>query len=762
MRAPGMPESRPRRRPDLLVGPAVLRGAAELHPVKDPVNGRRFELRAKEFFVLDHLDGERTLAEVGDAYAGRFGARLGEAQWRQLLGLLYGRGLLAGAEGAAQAGSPGASGPRPKGALSGRSTVLSGHVRMVSDAGALIEHLHRRTAFARTPFFLGTVLLLVCAMMIHLAAEFGTLVDDMNQLAHQPVLLMAAGVGLWVSMALHELAHGLVGRAFGGTVTEIGLRWRLPVTYMYCLVQDVPFFARRRHQMATAAAGPAMNLALLLPLWPLWAWAPAGAPHSALGGALLVGLVFALANLAPLPPLDGYKLLGYGLGVERLAAGSRGYLAAAVAGRFGRGPGTGGYPPRARAVYRAYGLAAGALTTGAAALLLLWATRTLAERYGTAGGWAPVLLLLAAVVLWRLGLAARARRLQHTPPDGDEGTRDSAHPPRTAPAVTARPPRGTAGDDHHPAREPREQVMTPVEQAAEAVVIDDVRKSYGDLKAVDGVSLTVRRGEFFGILGPNGAGKTTLIEMVEGLRRADGGSVSVLGSSPWPRNTELLRRLGVQTQASAFFTRLSALEHLRTVATLYGLGPEAADRALREVGLGEQGGTRVDDLSGGQRQRLAIATALVHEPELIMLDEPTAALDPEARRSLWSLLRGLKSQGRTIVHTTHHLDEAEALCDRVAIMSHGRVIALDTPANLVRSLKAPTRVLVPADRITVERALAIDGVDRAEVDNGEVVMETRVAGQVIVAVNEIAGPDAVQTRTATLEDAYLALTGSEH
>lgn len=760
MTAPGMLGLRPRRRPDLLVGPAVLRGAAEVHPVKDPVSGRRYELRAKEFFVLDRLDGERTLAEVGDAYALRFGTRLGDAHWRQLLTLLYGRHLLAGAEGT----PPGPAGPAPEQRVqAGRSTLLNGHTRMVADAGALIETLHRRTAFARTPYFLAAVLPALIAMMIHLVAQFGTLVRDMTELTHRPVLLMAVGVVLWVSLALHELAHGLVGRAFGGTVTEIGLRWRLPVTYLYCRVQDVPFFARRRHQVATAAAGPVMNIVFLLPFWPLWAWLPREDPaHHALGGMLLLGVAIALANLVPLPPLDGYKLLGYGLGVQQLAAGSRAFLGAAAAGLIGRGPGTGAYPARSRVVYTAYGLLAGALSTGTAAILLLWASRSLADRYGAAAGSAPALLLLAAVVLWRLGLAARARRLQHTPPDGSHDARDTARPPGTAPAVPAGLPRDRTGDDHHPAREPREPEMTPVESAAEAVVIDDVRKRYGDVQAVDGVSLTVRRREFFGILGPNGAGKTTLIEMVEGLRRADSGAVSVLGSSPWPRNTALLRRLGVQTQASAFFTRLSALEHLRTVATLYGLDADAADRALEQVGLAEQRNARVDDLSGGQRQRLAIATALVHEPELIMLDEPTAALDPEARRSLWSLLRSLKSEGRTIVHTTHHLDEAEALCDRVAIMAHGRVIALDTPANLVRSLKAPTRVLVPADRITVERALAIEGVDHAEAQNGEVVMETRVPGQVIVAVNEIAGPDAVQTRTATLEDAYLALTGSEH
>ena len=295
-----------------------------------------------------------------------------------------------------------------------------------------------------------------------------------------------------------------------------------------------------------------------------------------------------------------------------------------------------------------------------------------------------------------------------------------------------------------------------------AVVIEDVHKAYGSTRAVDGVSLTVEHGEFFGILGPNGAGKTTLIEMVEGLREADSGRITVLGQSPWPRNIGLLRRLGVQTQASAFFTRLSALEQLQTVAQLYGLGPDAAQRSLEAAGLTDKAGSWVVRMSGGQRQRLAIATALIHEPELIFLDEPTAALDPEVRRTLWEMLRGLRSAGRTIIHTTHHLDEAEALCDRVAIMAGGRVVALDTPGNLVRGLKAPTRLSVPAGRITVEQATAIPGVEAARTEAGEIVIETRTPGPVLVAVGEIAGLEQVRTRTATLEDAYLQLTGSEH
>ncbi|MER5638916.1 ABC transporter ATP-binding protein [Kitasatospora sp. NPDC002227] len=294
-----------------------------------------------------------------------------------------------------------------------------------------------------------------------------------------------------------------------------------------------------------------------------------------------------------------------------------------------------------------------------------------------------------------------------------------------------------------------------------AVVLDGVGKRYGPVQALDGVSLTVGRGEFFGILGPNGAGKTTLVEIVEGLRQADSGSVSVLGQSPWPRNTGLLRRLGIQTQSSAFFTRLTALEHLETVAALYRLEASVAHRALELVGLAEKADARVDDLSGGQRQRLALATALIHEPELIFLDEPTAALDPAARRSLWDLLRSLNRHGRTVVHTTHHLDEAQALCDRVAIIAAGRVLAVDTPANLIRSLAAPTRLLVPAHRVAAEQVRDLAGVDAVAVEAGELVITTRSASQVLLGLGELVGLEEVQTRTPSLEDAYLALTGSE-
>ncbi|OKJ13747.1 ABC transporter ATP-binding protein [Kitasatospora sp. CB01950] len=294
-----------------------------------------------------------------------------------------------------------------------------------------------------------------------------------------------------------------------------------------------------------------------------------------------------------------------------------------------------------------------------------------------------------------------------------------------------------------------------------AVALDGVRKRYGTVQALDGVSLTVERGEFFGILGPNGAGKTTLVEIVEGLRTPDSGTVSVLGESPWPRNTPLLRRLGIQTQSSAFFTRLTAREHLETVAALYRLDRPAAIRALDLVDLGEQADRRVDQLSGGQRQRLALATALIHDPELIFLDEPTAALDPAARRSLWEVLRALKGDGRTIVYTTHHLDEAEALCDRVAIVARGAVLAVDSPRHLIKSLAAPTRLRVPAYRLGVDDVQGLAGVDTVAVEGGDLVLSTRTPNRLLLALGELVDLEEITTRTATLEDAYLELTATE-
>ncbi len=231
-----------------------------------------------------------------------------------------------------------------------------------------------------------------------------------------------------------------------------------------------------------------------------------------------------------------------------------------------------------------------------------------------------------------------------------------------------------------------EYVLVP----GSSISVRNLRKRYGDIVAVDDVSFEVDQGEFFGILGPNGAGKTTTLEIAEGLRKPDGGEVSVLGLQAWPRNRRLLPRIGVQLQASSFFERLTAREQIRTFASLYSVGSERADQMLATVGMAEQAGVRTEKLSGGQKQRLSIACALVHDPELLFLDEPTGSLDPQARRNLWDLLREIAGQGRTVVLTTHHMDEAQTLCDRVAIMDHGRILKAGPPADLIRELSQPS------------------------------------------------------------------------
>jgi ABC-2 type transport system ATP-binding protein len=295
-----------------------------------------------------------------------------------------------------------------------------------------------------------------------------------------------------------------------------------------------------------------------------------------------------------------------------------------------------------------------------------------------------------------------------------------------------------------------------------AIVVEDVRKTYGDLTAVDGVSLTVAEGEFFGILGPNGAGKTTTLEIIEGLREPDAGTVRLLGRSPWPRDTALLPRIGVQLQASAFFEKLTAREQLETFASLYGVGAARAGEVLELVGLADKADTREDRLSGGQRQRLSIACALVHDPDVVFLDEPTAALDPQARRNLWDVLRAIQDRGKTILYTTHYLDEAEMICDRVAIMDRGRILAMDAPATLVRGLDAPTRVILERGALSTADAAALPGADDVVEAGPSLTISTRRPADVLTALADRRALAGLQVRTATLEDVFLELTGREY
>jgi len=310
------------------------------------------------------------------------------------------------------------------------------------------------------------------------------------------------------------------------------------------------------------------------------------------------------------------------------------------------------------------------------------------------------------------------------------------------------------------------------------ISVRNLRKSYGSKFAVDDVSFEVEQGEFVGILGPNGAGKTTTLEILEGLRKPDSGELSVLGLPPWPRNTALLPRIGVQLQASSFFERLTAREQIRTFASLYHVPAKRADHMLSVVGLDEQASVKAEKLSGGQAQRLSIACALVHDPELVFMDEPTGALDPQARRNLWDLLRKINADGRTVVLTTHHMDEAETLCDRVAIMDYGKILQLGPPAALVRGLDTPTRISIQSgllDPVAAGRLAAaadsppadsVSGTGDSDVgvsDDG--VSLTFATREPAVILAELAGRNAVaglRVQGATLEDVFLQLTGREY
>ncbi len=295
-----------------------------------------------------------------------------------------------------------------------------------------------------------------------------------------------------------------------------------------------------------------------------------------------------------------------------------------------------------------------------------------------------------------------------------------------------------------------------------AIVAEGLRKRYGELVAVDDVSFTVETGEIFGLLGPNGAGKTTTVEIVEGLRKPDAGRALVLGIPSWPRNLGLLPRMGVQLQTSAFFERLTAREQLRLFVALYDAPPSRVDAALALVGLEDRADAQVEKLSGGQAQRLALACALAHDPEIVFLDEPTGGLDPQARRNLWDVIQGIQAEGRTVVMTTHYLEEAEELCDRVAILDHGRVLALDTPLALVRSLDAPVLVSLPGGKVDRGQAETMPGVAKARTDGDVLVLETSDPNATLGALAGLQALDGAEVRGATLEDVFFALTGREY
>jgi len=293
-----------------------------------------------------------------------------------------------------------------------------------------------------------------------------------------------------------------------------------------------------------------------------------------------------------------------------------------------------------------------------------------------------------------------------------------------------------------------------------------LRKAYADLVAVDGLDLEVPAGECFGLLGPNGAGKTTTIEICEGLTTADSGTVELLGLD-WQRGeAELRQRIGIQLQETQFPDKLTVEETIRLFRSFFHRGIDVED-VIKSAELEEKRKSRVVGLSGGQKQRLAMACALVGDPELLFLDEPTTGLDPQARRHLWDLVDELKKAGRTIILTTHYMDEAERLCDRVGIMDHGKIIALGTPAELIASVGGEHVVefaLSGDPNLDPAALLAVPGVQSHRVDAGLhqlAVSELHTAVPLIFTKLAENGWHLSEFRThsATLEDVFVSLTG---
>jgi ABC-2 type transport system ATP-binding protein len=311
--------------------------------------------------------------------------------------------------------------------------------------------------------------------------------------------------------------------------------------------------------------------------------------------------------------------------------------------------------------------------------------------------------------------------------------------------------------------------MTSPSTAATALAVRDLRKSYADVRAVDGLNLSIAAGECFGLLGPNGAGKTTTIEICEGLTTADSGDVELLGLRWDNDNNELRQRLGIQLQETQLAEKLTVEETVRLFRSFYERG-RTVDEVIRLVQLEEKRGSRVGKLSGGQKQRLALACAIVGDPDLLFLDEPTTGLDPQSRRQLWDLITEFKALGRTILLTTHYMDEAEILCDRVAVVDHGKVIALGTPRELIASLGAehvvefaPAEATSPIDEAELR---ALDGVIAVRHVAAGYELQVAALHRAVPALLALLTRRNIElaqltTHSATLEDVFVSLTGRQ-
>ena len=295
------------------------------------------------------------------------------------------------------------------------------------------------------------------------------------------------------------------------------------------------------------------------------------------------------------------------------------------------------------------------------------------------------------------------------------------------------------------------------------IQVSDIVKSYGDTIAVDGISFEINEGEIFGLLGPNGAGKTTTMECVEGIRKTDRGSVSIFGLDPTRDAIALAERIGVQLQEAQLQKRIKVGEAVYLWATLYKNSIDG-DALLDQLGLTSKRDTWFMNLSGGQKQRLFIALALINDPDVVFLDELTTGLDPQARRTIWELILEIKARGKTVFLTTHLMEEAERLCDRIAIIEHGKIIALDTPANLVNEHCPERNVIFSAPgAITLTGFNNISGLTSATKTDGEIHLQGLGETFVSDVIHAIADQDIrvlnFRTEIPTLEDVFLKLTG---
>jgi ABC-2 type transport system ATP-binding protein len=303
------------------------------------------------------------------------------------------------------------------------------------------------------------------------------------------------------------------------------------------------------------------------------------------------------------------------------------------------------------------------------------------------------------------------------------------------------------------------------EQPPEVVSVHDLRKTYGKIKAVDGITFSVIKGEIFGIVGPNGAGKTTTMDCIVGMKKSDSGSLSVLGLDPLKQGLKLRQRLGIQQQESELPDRIRVRETMELFSSFYSRTLEWRD-ILDHLALLDKSEAYFSDLSGGQKRRLFVALALVGDPEVVFLDELTSGLDPQARRIIWELVTKLRDEGRTIFLSTHYMDEAERLCDRVAIIDKGKIIALDTPDRLISSLGFGIRVIFKTSGEFSESTLnEISGILSVERDGDRITCMIRDSGVVLEIVKKLVSLDTAlddfRTERTTLEDVFLAVTGKE-